>query len=381
MKNTWWVDEGELRDEQKEVLALPVDGRWLVQGPPGSGKTNLLLLRAQYLALGGYPNVVIIVFTRGLTEFLNAGSKQYSFPPEQITTCQKWARSFLRAHGIRPDPKSDFRAERQSLMTSIGALIDKDALPPQYDAIMLDEAQDYTAGEITTFLKLSKRLFAVADSKQRIYEAGDGLDILRSSVDKTLILRYHYRNGQAICRLADGISNTDPMFPTCNYDEDARPSSVDHFAAPTLDAQIDRIIEMLKVQMAAYPDEVLGVMAPLREQVQHIWDRISRSNLASRAIRVQSGEEDIHFKDDTAICVTTLHSAKGMEFRAAHIAGLEALVKFDHRRNLAYMGATRAKTSLAFHYTGRLEPFLSSALAGLGRRVPPSLSKLFRKGS
>ncbi len=53
MEETWWVEEGQLDDDQRKVAELKSKGSYLIKGPPGSGKTNLLLLRAKYLTLGG----------------------------------------------------------------------------------------------------------------------------------------------------------------------------------------------------------------------------------------------------------------------------------------------------------------------------------------
>lgn len=49
MSGTWWIDESELLDEQIRVLEEDLDSDIILKGPPGSGKTNLLLLRANHL--------------------------------------------------------------------------------------------------------------------------------------------------------------------------------------------------------------------------------------------------------------------------------------------------------------------------------------------
>ena len=51
MNGTWWVGTGELDDDQNRIIVLPPDDNALIMGPPGSGKTNLLLLRAQLFTL------------------------------------------------------------------------------------------------------------------------------------------------------------------------------------------------------------------------------------------------------------------------------------------------------------------------------------------
>jgi superfamily I DNA and RNA helicase len=62
--DTWWRTPEELDADQQEIVSLPLEGSHLVVGPPGSGKTNLLLLRGAFLTRGGKPNIAIITFNR-----------------------------------------------------------------------------------------------------------------------------------------------------------------------------------------------------------------------------------------------------------------------------------------------------------------------------
>ncbi len=69
MKDTWWVNQKKLDPDQLEIIGLGLNGSYLIQGPPGSGKSNLLLLRANYLIKKGRTNVIVLVFTKSLEQF------------------------------------------------------------------------------------------------------------------------------------------------------------------------------------------------------------------------------------------------------------------------------------------------------------------------
>ena len=95
MNNTWWVKQDQLDQRQRAVIDLPLSASHLILGPPGSGKTNLLLLRASQMVLSGKPNILVVVFTRTLREFLVTGSSRYEFPADNIVTLSGWSSQFL----------------------------------------------------------------------------------------------------------------------------------------------------------------------------------------------------------------------------------------------------------------------------------------------
>ena len=382
MVGAWWVDEGQLNDEQKRIIALPLDGSHLIFGPPGSGKTNLVLLRANYLTLAGHPNILIVVFTRTLQEFITTGAQQYNFSMSKLTTSTRWAFDFLTEYGVRVSPPDTFEAQRTYLAQAVTALLEKRKLEDGYDAVLLDEAQDYLPEEIAVFRRLGKRLFAVADSHQKIYGGLSPLDTLRSVIPNHHTLKYHYRNGVAICRVADSIaadsSTYVPMTPTSNYDEKAKPSRVDVFRCRDRQHQASAIIEQLDLQLKAYPDELLGVVCPTNDALDDLWAHIAASPLASRAVLQRFGDY-APFGPSHQIAVSTIHSAKGLEFRCLHLADAELIRTFpQQRRNIAYTAVTRAKTSLSLYHCGEMPGFLQSALGVIDPVTKlPSLPEVF----
>ncbi|HEX7379931.1 MAG TPA: hypothetical protein VF278_22600, partial [Pirellulales bacterium] len=99
MSGTWWVGKNDLDADQRNIIRLLPDESALITGPPGCGKTNLLLLRANYLHLAGKRNLVVVVFTRSLREFIARGANQYDFPGSKIMTCRQWQLDLLRQYG------------------------------------------------------------------------------------------------------------------------------------------------------------------------------------------------------------------------------------------------------------------------------------------
>lgn len=194
MSGTWWVGQNDLDDDQREIISLPLDDTALIEGPPGSGKTNLLLLRANYLYLAGLYNIVVLTFTRSLREFIASGANQYDFPVSKIMTCRGWQKDLLNQYGEYVKPSEDFEEDRSAFLTAMEVLADKYSLSNIFDAILLDEAQDYTPNEIRLFGRLTERLFCVADERQKIYKGKDPIEQIKNQVKSHHTLRFHYRN-------------------------------------------------------------------------------------------------------------------------------------------------------------------------------------------
>jgi len=385
MNKTWWVKPEDLDEDQKSIIELPLKGSHLILGPPGSGKTNLLLLRADYYTKAGKPDLYILVFTRTLREFLVMGGIEYNFSKDKIMTDINWVKNILWQNGIEPIEKNDFETMRTSLFEQLSELIDRGNISHIHDVILLDEAHDYSEQELSIFRKYCNILFAVADPKQRIYKKNNSVEYLKSIISNTHILKYHYRNGREICKLADELGKKiefyEPMTPTSNYNEAAMPSSVNYFECEDMEEQAQKIIKSLKTQIKAYPNELLGVITPRHEELNEIWKYISSSELGKISVFQSSRKGYCSFDTGQQICVCSLHSAKGLEFRTLHIAGAEYLKNFARQKSMSFTGITRAKTSLSVYSVGNLPGYLEGAFTALN---PPSelpkLSDLFRKG-
>lgn len=378
INDTWWVNPRQLDEDQKHVIAAPIDKSHLVLGPPGSGKSNLLLLRADYLQKAGYPNSIILVFTRQLQEFMVAGSSNYSFQASKIKTSRSWMLDLLRQHDINIELSNDFEESRIQLLRAAQELIQSKNISALYESILLDEAQDYLPDEIQLFSKLCKRMFVVADTRQKIYLGTDSINTIQSIVEKTHTLRFHYRNGLKICRLADGIAKESedyqPLASTSNYDEHKTPSTVEVIRTNTLEEQCNIILERIKVQLKAYPNEHIGIITPRREELFSLSQFFVQTDLYSDDLLQVREDGSGCFNYNRPIVLTTLHSAKGLEFRALHIAALDRVKRFEKQRNMCFTAVTRAKTALCAYHTEGLPGYFEQACADMQR--PPALPKI-----
>ena len=285
MNETWWVADGQLDDDQRRVVSLPVEESHLIVGPPGSGKTNLLVLRAKLLTLARKPNFFIVVFTRALREFIAAGADAYGVPPDKIVTSHKFFSDILYQYDEHVERLEDFAEQRRMLVESVSKVVHEKKLQNIYDAIMLDEAHDYLPEEVELFSKLGTTLYAVADKRQKIYSGEEPFDVLERVIDGTSVLRHHYRNGLDICKFADAIgrdrADFQGMSESCNYDERERPSSVTCERFGSIDEEVAAVVARLDTQLKAYPEERIGVISPSKETARRAWVELEKTELSA----------------------------------------------------------------------------------------------------
>jgi len=100
-------------------------------------------------------------------------------------------------------------------------------------------------------------------------------------------------------------------------------------------------------------------------------EQISVENMNNKSITFRAGRN---------IVISTLHSAKGLEFRVLHVAAFEGIKKFRMQRNMSFTAVTRAKTILAVYHSDGLPPYFEQAYTNINRPTDmPKLETLFPK--
>jgi superfamily I DNA/RNA helicase len=378
---SWWLDISDLDQDQKRAIDLPPKGNYLLLGPPGSGKTNLLLIRAEYLIRTGLPHVFVLMFNDSLHDFVVRGGAHYDVPPQKIRKILSWELVLLRENGVNVDELQDeslVETRRKIARSVLDLLAKRPALVGHVDCLLVDEAQDCLAEEIDVFFKCAKHVCFAGDPKQRIFSTDNALEIV-DGMAKTIELKTHYRIGHEICRAADAVglaAGFEPIEPNCNY---KGPESKVHFYNCSADAdQFSRIEKTLKVQLTAYPGELLAVAAPRKADRDAVRAYLETTSLAKHLLpHRESGSHDA----DQRIYIAHVQDIKGLEFRALHLALMQHIHRLgENQKRISYTAITRAKTTLSIYFTGNLPGYLEKAQVAVEPpKVKPALADLFPK--
>ncbi len=368
----WWAKKDQLDKEQLRMIEqLGLRENHLVLGPPGSGKTNVLLRRAQYVRSQGITNVLVLSFTRPLAEFVKTGcynGNREIFPPNLVSTVESWTRSLYQDHSQRP-PNTDgmeFGQRKAFLATDAMRFATSTRVPP-IETIFVDEAQDLLAEEVALMKARSANLFLVGDDRQKIHDYAPGLDVAVRAQVVTLnegSLLWHYRLAPELCDMADKIQQPQSggsLLSTSHYNG-PRPGRVETHGRLLRAAQITEAANRIKDQLRAYSDLIaqgdrLGVIVPRRDDRTAVFEAFEADpDLAGKAqiIKARSGTMEDRgynpsFDDQSPIAILTEKGCKGLEFRAAHWLFCDELAHYRTSETY-YTVVTRPKTRLDLYY-------------------------------
>ena len=382
----WWAKKDQLDDEQIALIEqLPLRESFLILGPPGCGKTNVLLRRAQFVRGQEMPNVLVLTFTRSLTEFVKTGCiddhAREIFPRSCVSTIESWLRSLYKQHDTElPEAIDDLIEWKRRLALGARAFVDAQHMP-QYDALFVDEAQDLLQEEVDLITAWSSVRFFVGDDRQKIYPEAEGLAAVRSTLhaNHERTLNYHYRLARRICRVADRVllpPGSVSLASTCHYNGPTPARVTVQASAQSIEAQLDTVKERLEQQIRAYAGLIeqgdrLAVVVARTERRDLVLAHLTREGPVRDMVQVvrarDAGETDYSPVLDPArpICILTAKGCKGLEFRTVHWLFADEL-SHHHSAEDYYTVITRAKTSLDIYYTESLPEILARAHAEEG---------------
>lgn len=312
-----------------------------ITGVPGSGKTTVNLMRAERLVKLGR-KVAFFTYQRLLVVSLQNSATTELAP--HIHTFLQWFSN--HTHGTWATKVTE--AEMISLLAGLRRC---------FDEVIIDEGQDLELKFIRSILTLGKKITASADDAQRINLSGATSAQIKSALEDigpvtSIPLEYNYRNTYEIYNFARFFLHQSTRANSARTLARLTPGGgavPNVFQAMT---EADRK-ERLRILLTNAGERNIAVLVFSHSDVDHYHKMIT--DLGFKCSKHRSGdwvEDDIE-----NILVTTLMSAKGVEFQVVILPNFEA-ARTDYPKHY-YVGCTRPRETLSIIALRTLPTFLS----------------------
>ena len=391
----------QVMDLQQEQVARTLgEGHRVIHGAAGSGKTMILIFRAQQLAAATHAGAPILVlcFNRSLAGRIDSLLRQRGVDERvQVRTFHAWCQDLVRSYQIELPPREPGAAGRaahfEALADGVARAVDSGRVPGgQYTAVLIDEAHDFD----DAWLRIASRmvnpatnsLLVLYDDAQSIYQrkrrAFNFASVGIEARGRTSVLRLNYRNTAEVMALAvhcaqhllqrDGTPRGDDEMPLVQPTTAGR-----HGALPVLieagsaTEEAELIAERVAAAVAAgcAPDDI-AILCRAKALMEPVQQALARRHIALQSMGTQAFRR-FDWRQPS-VRLLTLHSAKGLEFPHVFVAGLQALPMHDEALDdalrLLYVAMTRATRDLVLsaHGTSPVVEQVRRSLAEVARQ-------------
>ncbi len=338
----WYVPYGKLDKRQQDFVDTYQNGQnVLLQGPPGSGKTILLVNLINRMAAAG-KKVGLVTYTRSLIDMLNTG---------------------LETSAVRAMTYFDFKKDRFT----------------QYDLLVVDEVQDLPADVLAQIRAQAKRIVVAGDVNQQIFD-GCGEDVILQQlgldpVKEQFRIAVSYRLTPSVFRAARVFMPHVLEAAESNGKTDVKPEI----------GKADNWIEEVKYVyhrslLGPQKGEVSAILIPTREGIisfantvlaylgKSPWSIVNDSwgkpdfgklnaHLASCNVPLEVVQNNFGSLESIAtrkrVVLQTYHSAKGLDYNNVCLPGLSGGAYIGSPETaLLYVALTRSRATLCATYHG-----------------------------
>jgi superfamily I DNA and RNA helicase len=366
-----------IMDIQQEQLARSMgEGHRIIHGTAGSGKTMILVYRAQYLASVLQKPILVLCFNISLAAKLEQLMAEKGLSEKiSVRHFHGWCTDELKLYHVPfpRQPQSDRREFFAQLVKTVMGGVDSGQIPSaQYGAILIDEGHDFEPEWLKLLSQMvepkTNSLLLLYDDAQSIYGNAHRPKFSFASLGiqargRTSILRLNYRNTAEVLAVAYEFAK-EALNPH-DADEDGIPviapeSAGRHGMVPVithranLKAELDYIGECFRQY---HEDGIswkdMAVIYRIRFMGKEAMNRFQRAGIPVEWL--QESNQSRHFNASSdSVKVMTLHSSKGLEFPVVAIPGIGFMPCKDfntaEEARLLYVGMTRAMEYLVMTY-------------------------------
>lgn len=390
----------QVMDLQQEQIARTLgEGHRVIHGAAGSGKTMILVFRAQHLLPSARPDrpILVLCYNRTLADRIDSMLRKRGADERvQVRTFHSWCNDMVNTYQLHVPQAGDLDARYAALAQTVEHAIEHKRIPGgQYTALLIDEAHDFEdawlrmAGQMVS--PDTNSLLVLYDDAQSIYQtkrrkfnfSSVGID----ARGRTSILRLNYRNTAEVMALAvhcaQQLLKRDQSGTSANDDEMTlvEPATAGRRGPMPLllegknEAEEAELVAE-RVEAAYLEGAALDEIAVLA-RAKFLLGPIERA-LRKRNIAAQSMASQTFRRFDwtqPSVKLLTMHSSKGLEFPHVFIVGLQTMPMrdetVDEAIRLLYVAMTRSthRLVLATHGHSQVTARVKASLADVRRRL------------
>ncbi len=140
----------DLSDNQWEIIDLPLNGRYLITGPPESGKSSLALHRALTIQRESPKSHLMLMFnSHAQRDSIADGITQLGLD-SYVNIWGRWQINYLRREGIIAQDNPPVTLHHLS------EIILERGIEAQFDNLIVDSVQDYNKADLQVMSMLSQ---------------------------------------------------------------------------------------------------------------------------------------------------------------------------------------------------------------------------------
>ncbi|MBN1247673.1 MAG: NERD domain-containing protein [Anaerolineae bacterium] len=324
----------EIEEEHREMVRLTEQQfamldflarqrRAAISGCAGSGKTTLAYEKARRLADQGF-DVLLTCFNKALAEYLVAENPHRNL---QIAHFHRFADEFVHKAGITTGP---YTSEYFNDILPEQMMEATDILGPQFDAIIVDEGQDFRDNWWIPLQCLLRQpdagiFYVFFDDNQTIYRSKESVPLELAPFSLTR----NCRNTQAIHEIVMQFYRSDQM-PTSQGPKGRAVELHTYSNQASLKRLLSRTLHRLVTKEEIWAEDIV-ILTPKAQQHSWLWKLGPVGNFHITDQWVAGSNE---------IFCSTVYAFKGLESPIVILAEIEAGMR--NMESLLYVGCSRA---------------------------------------
>lgn len=356
---SWLKSLSDLTSEQEKVVKIPPQESSLIQGLPGSGKTQVLVQRAAYFIQSHSilpQNMRLFVLTDVMEELISSEIMNLGYPGEMVITFDHWCHSFYLNHISQDFPRVYINGRIDSRKTHFAVLdlLQRNEAPQKnLRFALVDDGQDLTPEAFKILSLVAQHITVFSDPLQKLHQEGSSESFILDTLNlkkRRSFLQEDYRSSPAVAHLASHFIDDENFRQLYRSQVRTVQSTSENalcYIAPSGEKELSQLSQTLQ-QRLIIKDKV-GILVPTNSLVHQLAKALKDRGIETEKAISSDAQNVIHKPFDFSNNIpkiTTYHMAKGLTFDSVLMPQLTenafAKIPSSLRHRLLFVGIARA---------------------------------------